>query len=259
MNAHPMHGACAGAAALLVLLSACSSMPRNSPPNANDEAAGYNVQLGLGYLQKGDLAIAKEKLERAEKENPHSPKVHSALGLLYERFGDMKRADEEYRTALHYGPKDPEVANNYAVFLCKSSRTEEGVKYFLEAARNPLYRTPEAAYTNIAVCLRAAHRDDEAKQSLERALSIKPNFAEATYQLVDLEFSRGHLNDARTALTHYTDSFEATPDLLLLGVRIARAMGDRVTAEHYARTLRMDYPTSDQARALADLNRNPGS
>jgi len=256
MTVEPMR-APIGAAACLAMLAACASTPRSE--SANDAAAGYNVQLGLGYLQQGNLVVAKEKLERAEHESPHNPKVHSALGLLYERLGDPKRADDEYRTALRYGPKDPDVANNYAVFLCKSTRTEEGVKYFLEAARNPLYRTPEAAYTNIAVCLRAAHRDDEAKQSLQSALAIKPNFAEAAYQLADLEFQRGRLNDARTALTHYTDSFDATPDLLLLGVRIARAMGDRVAAEHYARSLRMDFPTSEQARALSDLNHNPGS
>src|ERR1700726_4327056 len=251
-------GARIGAAGLFGLLASCASIPQHSS-SASDEAAGYNVQLGLGYLQKGDLAVAKEKLERAERESPRDPKVHSALGLLYERFGESKRADEEYRTALRYGPKDPDIANNYAGFLCKSARTEEGVKYFLEAARNPLYRTPEAAYTNMAVCLRAAHRDDEAKQALQRALAIKPNFAEAAYQLADLEFERGRLSDARIALTQYTERFDPTPDLLLLGVRIARAMGDRVAAEHYARSLRMDFPTSEQARALSDLNRSPGS
>lgn len=256
MNVAPTR-AWIGAAALAVL-SGCASMPHHSE-SPNDEASGYNVQLGLGYLQQGNLVVAKEKLERALRESPRSPKVHSAMGLLYERLGDPKRADEEYRTALRYAPKDPDVANNYAVFLCKSDRTEEGVKYFLEAARNPLYRTPEAAYTNIAVCLRAAHRDEEAKENLQRALAVKPNFAEAAYQLTDLEFQRGHLNDARAALTQYTDRFEPTPDLLLLGVRIARAMGDRVAAEHYARSLRMDFPTSEQARALSDLNRSPGS
>jgi len=51
---------------------------------------------------------------------------------------------------------------------------------------------------------------------------------------------------------HYTDTFEATPDLLASGACGSRdAMGDRVAAEHYARSLRMDYPTSDQTRALA--------
>jgi type IV pilus assembly protein PilF len=246
-------------AALMVVLAGCVASAPQMSKASSDEAAGFNVQLGIGYLQQGNLVVAKEKLERAERESPHDPKVHNAMGLLYERLGDPKRADEEYRTALRDAPKDPEIANNYAVFLCQSGRTEEGVKYFMVAARNPLYRTPEAAYTNIAVCLRAAHRDDEAKQNLQRALAIKPNFAEAAYQLADLEFTGGHLNDARATLTHYTDSYEATPDLLLLGVRIARAMGDRVAAERYARSLRMDFPSSEQARALADLNHNSGS
>jgi len=243
---------------LLVALAGCVS-PMQHAASSSDEAAGFNVQLGLGYLQQGNLVVAKEKLERAERESPRDPKVHNAMGLLYERLGDSKRADDEYRTALRYAPKDPEVANNYAVFLCKSGHTEDGIKYFLEAGRNPLYRTPEASYTNIAVCLRAAHREDEAKQNLQHALAIKPNFAEAAYQLADLEFERGRLNDARAAVTHYTDSFDATPDLLLLGVRIARAMGDRVAADRYARSLRMDFPGSEQTRALSDLNHNPGS
>lgn len=246
-----------GAIILPVLLAACGTMPHAQ--SANEEAAGYNVQLGLGYLQENNLQLAKEKLERAEGEAPHDFKVHSAEGLLYERLGDPKRADEEFRTALRYAPKDPDVANNYAVFLCRQNRSQEGVKYFMQAAQNPFYRTPEAAYTNAGVCLRAAHRDDEAKQSFERALTIKPNFAEAAYQLSDLEFERGHLVEARAALTHYTDTYEPTADLLLLGVRIARAQGDRVTAEHYARSLRMDFPTSEQTRALSDLNQHPGS
>jgi type IV pilus assembly protein PilF len=256
MNADPLR-AWIGTVSLIVLLGACSSIPRAE--STNEQAANYNRQLGEGYLQKGDLAIAKEKLERALREGPRDPKVHSALGQLYERLGDPKRADDEYRTALRYAPKDPDIDNKYGVFLCQTGRTDEGVKYFLEAGKNPLYRTPEAAYTNMGVCLRAAHRDDEAKQALQRALAIRPNFGEAAYQLADLEFERGHLNDARTAITHYTDNYEATPDLLLLGVRIARAMGDRVAAERYARSLRMDFPTSDQARALADLNHNAGS
>jgi type IV pilus assembly protein PilF len=246
-----------GALILLMLLAACGTVPH--PQSANEEAAGYNVQLGLGYMQEGNMQLAKEKLERALSEAPHDPKVHSAEGLLYERLGDPKRADEEYRTALHYAPKDPDVTNNYAVFLCKQNRTDEGVKYFLQAAQNPFYRTPEAAYTNAGVCLRTAHRDDDAKQSLQKALAIKANFAEAAYQLADLEFERGHLIEARAALTHFTDNYEATPDLLLLGVRIARAQGDRVGAEHYARSLRMDFPTSEQTRALSDLTPRPGS
>src|SRR5450759_1239863 len=67
---------------LLVALAGCVSSTQNSV-SSNDEAAGFNVQLGLGYLQQGNLVVAKEKLERAERESPRDPKVHNAMGLLY--------------------------------------------------------------------------------------------------------------------------------------------------------------------------------
>ena len=48
------------------------------------------------------------------------------------------------------------------------------------------------------------------------------------------------------------------PDLLLLGVRVARAQKDTLGAQRYARKLQLDFPGTDQARALAQLDHNPG-
>src|SRR5947199_32112 len=63
---------------------------------------------------------------------------------------------------------------------------------------------------------------------------------------------------ARAGIDACIGSYEATADLLLLGVRVARAQGDRVGAQRYARRLQLDFPGTDQARALAELDRNPG-
>ena len=52
-------------------------------------------------------------------------------------------------------------------------------------------------------------------------------------------------------------TYQATPDLLLLGVRVTRAQHDQIAAQRYARRLQLDFPESQQARALASLN-NPG-
>jgi Tfp pilus assembly protein PilF len=41
-------------------------------------------------------------------------------------------------------------------------------------------------------------------------------------------------------------------------VRIARATGDKLGEEKFSRRLRMDFPDSDQARALGAAARNPG-
>jgi len=222
------------------------------------DASNFNMQLGLAYLNQGELALAKEKLERALAENPNDPNVHSAMAMLQDRLGFPQKADKEFKEALSRGPHSPDILNNYAVYLCRTGRVDEGVKSFEEAAHNALYRTPEAAYTNAGVCLRGAKRDTQAAMSFQRALQVRPNFAEAAFQLADLDFSHGDIQGARDTVDRYIAAFEATPDLLLLGARISRKQGDRLAEEKFARRLRLDFPASDQARALAELSHNPG-
>ena len=240
----------------MLALAGCAGPSERS--KKKDDASNYNMQLGMAYLNQGDLGLAKEKLDRAVRENPGDPNVHSAMAMLQDRLGHPDQADKEFKTALNLGPRSPDVLNNYAVYLCRSGRVDEGVKAFEEAAHNALYRTPEAAYTNAGVCLRGAKRDTQAAMSFQRALRIKPNFAEAAYQLADLDFRRGEVQSARDTIDQFVSSFEATPDLLLIGVQVARKQGDRVAEEKFARKLRMDFPSSDQTRALAELNHNSG-
>jgi type IV pilus assembly protein PilF len=242
---------------LALALGGCVSSKPERPNKAHD-AAAYNVQLGIAYMNQGDLARAKDKLDRALTQDADSADVHSARAMLFERMNDSSKADSEFRTALHLAPHDAKVINNYAVYLCQSGRTDEGVKRFLEAAHDALYPTPEAAYTNAGVCLRAAKRDDEARVNLQRALQVKPSFAEAAYQLADLQFAHGELLPARNGIDAFLGNYNATPDLLLLGVRVARAQGDRAGAQRYARKLQLDFPETDQTRALAGLDHNAG-
>jgi type IV pilus assembly protein PilF len=259
----------AAMAALTVLgasLLGCSTGQQGSQLRGDSrtkaETAGeINKQLGTEYLKKGNLAQAKEKLERAEKYNPRDPEIHSVLAVLYDRLNIPKEVDAHFREAIRLAPKDPQISNNYAVFLCRASRTDEGVKRFLESAQNPLYRTPDSAYTNAGVCLRAAKRYDEASATFARALQIRPNNAEAVYQSVDLEMERGNLVKSREILDKYMGVYDATPDLLLTAVRLTRAQGDRVAEDKYTRRLRVEFPNSQQFRLLnesAANKPNPG-
>jgi type IV pilus assembly protein PilF len=240
---------------VLLTLAACAATPqKTSRPH---EAAADNVQLGLRYMEQGNLQLAKIKLDLALKQDPGSADVHSARGTLFARLGDPAKADEEFRTALHEAPHDPDVQNNYGAYLCENGHTDEGVKRFLEAAHNALYRTPQAAYVNAGVCLRTAKRYEQATANFNQALALQPNYGEAAFQLATLEFERGDLSAARTRIDTFVGTYDATPDLLLLGVRVTRALHDPVAAQRYARRLQLDFPGSEQARALASLN-NPG-
>jgi type IV pilus assembly protein PilF len=246
------------AIAVLTLVGAAIAGAQNNNKNRNEDMASINVQLGVAYLKQGNLAIAQEKLERAEKQNPRDPNVHTALAVLYERLNRPREVESHYRTATRLAPRDPNASNNYAVWLCKNGRTDDGVKRFIEAARNPLYSTPETAYTNAGVCLRAAKKLDQAAELFALALQTRPNLAEAAFQMSELQFERGKYTESRANLDRFLGAFKPTPDLLFLGVRVARATGDRLGEERYARTLRVEFPQSEQVRALAELKRNPG-
>lgn len=257
--------------ALAALVVACQSKTPtvNSPPSQRytaprsmetqrESAAQANLQLGIGYLRQGNLALAQTKLERANVEDPHNANIHAALGLLDERLGKDKDADKEYRTALSLAPQDPSMLNNYAVYLCSHGRAAEGVHNFEAAASNPLYSSPWAAYTNAGVCQRQAHHENDAAELFTRAIRSNPSYAEAVFQASDLDLSQHNLASARLRLEFYLTNNPATADLLLLGWRIGQAQNDSVMSTRYAQRLAKEFPGSDQARSIGATTPNPG-
>jgi type IV pilus assembly protein PilF len=222
---------------------------RSSTPAST--AAAANMQLGSAYLQQGNLPVAKEKLERAVGQSPRDPAIHGLLALLYQRLGDDKRVDSEFRTALNLAPRDPDLLNNYAVYLCGKGRTDEGVTRFQAAAANPLYRTPWAADTNAGVCLRRAGRDVDALTMLQRALQRRPDYAEAVTQLTDLDIAQGRSAEAYQRVDAFMIANPASAELLLLAWRAAGAQQNRIATAQMAWRLQTEFPDSEQARSVA--------
>lgn len=221
---------------------------KSESPDAT--AAKYNIQLGTAYLQQGNYPLAKEKLERSLKQNPKDPDVHTSLGLLYDRVGESKLADKHFREALRLAPEKPDISNNYAIYLCKNGRVDEGVERFMAVAANKYYQTPEVALTNAGVCLRGAKRLDEAQQRFVGAIKARPNYSEATVQLSSLYLERNQIAEARKVVDTYLSAFKPNPDVLLSAVTVARVSKDRMSEEKHSRALRLEFPDSAQARAL---------
>jgi type IV pilus assembly protein PilF len=244
----------AGLLSIAALLCACVSTEGDRKPlkreSADVTASKYNIQLGTAYLQQGRYDLAKEKLERAVKQNPKDPDVHTSLGLLYDRTGDQKLADKHFREALRLAPDKPDLINNYAIYLCKTGRVDDGVEKFTSVAASKYYRTPEVALTNAGVCLRGAKRLDEAQQKFTGAIRARPNYSEATVQLAGLHLERAQLVEARKVVDTYLNAFKPNADVLFAGVNVARAAKDKLAEEKFSRALRLEFPDSAQARAL---------
>lgn len=237
-----------GLVAAVAMLAACASTENSKV--SDEDAARFNVQLGINYLQRGDLKEAREKLERAAEQDPSFPDAQAALGILYERVGELDRAGQHLRRATQLAPDDPSMINNYGGFLCRRGERAEGIKYFERAANNAFYRTPEVAWTNAGVCARGIPDPELAEQYLRRALDVNRNHAEALLQLADLYLAQGSAFNARAFLQRYESVRDATPYSLELGRKIELAAGDDQAAADYTRRLLMEFPDSREARRL---------
>lgn len=224
----------------------------------NPEAARANVQLGVAYMQQGNLALAKEKLERALKQAPKSVDVHVALAYLYERLDKPQKVEEEYELAMRLAPGSSEVRNNYAVYLCRTGKVDKAMVHFDAASKDRLYATPWASMTNAAVCLRSAKRGAEAVRYLDEAIRVRPDYAAAVYELADLQIELGAPGVAGQVVDRYLSIGLVSPDVLLAGVRAALAREDRTAAQPYIRRLRRDFADSPQTQALAQLLNEKG-
>lgn len=246
------------AAALLAGCITSTSGSARKPPSDKD-AGLANTSLGLNYMRQGNYELALEKLQRAVQQSPELPEAHSAIALVYGRLGEALDADRHYRRALQLSPADPDIQNNYGVFLCGQKRYDEAEQFFLRAAESPRYRTPEAAWTNAGVCVRNVPAPEKAERYLRMALASNSRFPDALWQMADLSFERGHLMQARAFLERRLEAAAATPDALWLGVRMEQSLGHAEVAQSYAARLKSEFPTSVQTRYLLELEKNGGS
>lgn len=246
------------AAGLLALPAAAPAQQPAPSPDPILEAGRINARLAMEYLKREQLLVAREKAEKALLQNPRDVVVQLAAGLVYERLLDKKRAEKHFRLALNADTDSPEAQNALGAFLCRNRQHAKGEAMFLKAAGNPVYRTPEVAYTNAGVCARSAGRLERAEQYLRRALALSTAYPETYLQLAGVLHERGNNLQARAFVERYLASAPVSPDMLLLGYQIETAMKDAAAAAGFAERLRKEFPESAQLRALDGLERrNP--
>jgi type IV pilus assembly protein PilF len=227
------------------------------------EAARLNTEAGAEYLRRGRLRDAKEKLDKAVQQDAKYYKAQWVMGLLLEQLDRPAEADAFYKTAMRLQPDDPDIANTYAVYLCKSGKVDEALPLFETLIRNKLYREPWAAATNAAQCLRSDKRNADALGFLERALTMRPDYVEAVIQKADVQLTVGRPTQSRQTVDNYLSLGKTKemdphrPDVLLIGVRAALADGQRPAADNYGRLLMRDFPSSPQAAAAVQLLQGP--
>ena len=84
----------------------------------------------------------------------------------------------------------------------------------------------------------------------QRAVAMRPNQPQALFQLAELSFAANNFSAAQAYLRRLAQVAPGTADVLWLGLRVERKLGNTMAEASYAQQLRKNFPESKEAAAL---------
>jgi len=237
-----------------LVLAGCVSTPTGQP-SQDQKASQINTQLGTAYLRENRIEQALDRLQKAVRQDPDNAEAHSVLAVLYHHLGQHAEAGQHYQRSVALAPDDSAVLNNYGQYLCEQNRVQEGVAFLQRAVANPLYRTPEVPLTNAGACLFRAGQAEQAEDYFLQALRANPAFPRALFSMARLRQEAGQSLSARGFYQRYLAVSPQNPESLWLGIQIEQDLGDKDAVGSYSLLLRRQYPDSDEAKKLIELEK----
>lgn len=238
---------------VIVGLSGCTTGGGTRPTEyvaPDPKAAEINMRLGINYLQRGDYAIALEKLEKALKQDPNLPSAHNTIAVLYQRLGKMEEAEKHFKEAVNRAPEYSEAHNNYGVFLCEQQRYDESEKHFIEAIKNPLYESTPQALENAGMCVSRIPDLVRAEKHFRTALQMNPYLSKSLLQMASISYEQNDYLQARAYIQRYQAVAQWTPQALLTAIKTENKLDDQDAVSSYALLLRARFPDSDEAQLV---------
>jgi type IV pilus assembly protein PilF len=237
---------------LLPFLTACVTVG-GEPPTRNEKASDINVEMGYGYMAQNNFEVANQKLLRALDQNPDSAAAHLAYATLQNRLSQKDVAEKHYKIATELDPNDSDASNNYGTFLCLNGREAESENYFLQALKNPLYKTPEYAYTNAARCQLRIDEKEKAKKYLGKALAAKSDFGNALIEMAQLEFEVDNYDNAKRYVDRFHLVTKPTARSLWLAIRVELGLNGENNVEELGQQLESEFPNSAELESWLAL------
>ncbi len=216
------------------------------------------ANLGEAAFEAGNVALARERFERALQLKPDFIEARNNLGVAFQRLGNPAAAVQCFNEALRIRPDFLPALNNLGNALLQSGNLPEAQRRYEEALKlasephrlapdlpamhnglgNVLlyqgkfdgaldhYRSaarlrspyPEAEM-NAGVALRVLGRLAESREYFQRALAQQPNFPEAHYNFAVAQVQMGEVQNGQRSLE---EAVRLKPDF----VPAIKALGD---------------------------------
>jgi type IV pilus assembly protein PilF len=236
------------------VLAGCITTTSGAPePETDDkDAAAIHFQLGIQYFGRGSYELARDRLLLSTEFDPSRAIVWSTLATTYEQLGNARLAEEAHNKALKTGPRNFDVQNRYALFLCGQRRYDDAEKQFERSIGAATNDYPELMMTNAGVCLSQKPDYPKAEEYFRRALERQPNYGEALLQMALLKHQMGADLSARAFLQRYQSLFPPSSGVLYLCVLIEDKLGDEKASTECSNELLRDFPDSAESRLVME-------
>ncbi|MBC7455082.1 MAG: type IV pilus biogenesis/stability protein PilW [Massilia sp.] len=246
--------ACAGSrTASADLPGSTQELKTASDETSTDKRASIRLQLAIGYYQEKNYEVALDEVKKALAADPLLADAYSVRALIYTAMDEMALADDNYLRAMRLAPRNPELSNNYGLFLCQIGRHAQGMAQFEVALKNPRYQSPGKAMVNAGGCALKMKDYATAERYLLDASRIDPDFPTIHAGLARVYYERRDMARAgffinRLLAVTKMDSLSA--DVLWLATRIERKLGDKALESSLATQLRRRHPGSPEFAAF---------
>ncbi|MDH5711121.1 MAG: type IV pilus biogenesis/stability protein PilW [Gammaproteobacteria bacterium] len=240
------------------ILSSCGGQKNAKEDKVESDlkqASKTNVQLGVGYIRRGQYEVAKAKLEKAIEQDEKNIDAYTTMAFLMMQLNEMEKAEGYYLDALDIKGNDPELHNSYGTYLCRVRRIGDAVDQFKLAYTNPFYKSAYLAYANAGNCLMQEGRNAEAEKHLRKALKLQPELSSALISMAELSVKTKKYLSARAYIQRYHAINKPSAESLWVQVQAERALGAKEHYHKYARAILDDFPDSEQARLVGELAR----
>jgi cellulose synthase operon protein C len=154
--------------------------------------------LGMTFMQAGDHQSAEMAFQKAITESSRTSSVHTMLALSHVRRGQNEAAINGLEAIL----RDDEKAANAGVMLGLVYLQEKKFDEAMRVARIMTKRLPNnpVPYNLMGVAQWGKNEITGARESLNRALEIDPNYVSAQSNLAKIEASLGETESAQARL-----------------------------------------------------------
>lgn len=208
------------------------------------------TQLAAEYIRSGDLDAAKRTLDQALHVDSHDSMANMMMGVLLQQEGspaNMERAETYFKRSISEDNQNAQARNNYGTYLYQLKRYNDALEQFKIAGSSLGYEQRYRSYENMGRIYVALNDQAKAQSAFLQALQINQNADISMLELAEIYYLQQKIPTATQMYENYVRTVGHTNQnarALWIGIRVARANGDRIGMQALVNQLRALFPDS---------------